>query len=140
MGKLKRVRDWRSRLNDVVEKRRREPFSDENNCGVFIGDCIYAMTGVDVIKPFRGQYKTLAEAIILLREAGYADGCAFLAEHFDEIPPALARSGDLMAFPSEESGWAGGVVNGEKVTVLSRAGIGNADRTADARAFQIPEA
>lgn len=138
MSKLTRVRDWRSRLTAAIEERRRQPYSDEYNCGIFIGDCIQAMTGVDVIKPFRGQFKTLVEAIVLLRRAGYADGCAFLADYFEEIPPAYARAGDLMAFPSEESGWAGGVVNGETVIVLGRDGVGNVHRTANARAFRIP--
>lgn len=138
MSNPARVRDWRSRLNAMIEDRRRIPFSEENNCAVFLADCVQAMTGVDHAKPFRGQYKTLAQALVLLRRAGYADLCAFLSAHFDEIPPAMARAGDLMAFPSDETGWAGGVVNGETVTVLGREGIGSVHRVANARAFRIP--
>jgi hypothetical protein len=138
VSNLKRVRDWRVRLSDAIEARRRIPFSEENNCGVFLFDCIAAMTGVDIFKPYRGQYKTIVEGIALLRRAGYADLCAFLAEHLEEIHPSQARSGDLMAFPSERTGWSGGVVNGERVTVLALEGLATVSRDIAARAFRVP--
>ncbi len=135
---LKRVRDWRARLSDTIEARRRIPFSEENNCGLFLADCVEAMTGVDLAANYRGQFRSLAEAIILLRKDGYADLCVFLEKHFDEIPPALARAGDVMAFPTEQTGWAGGIVNGERVTVMSEAGLATVSRELATRAFRIP--
>lgn len=138
MTDLKRVSDWRTRLSSVVEERRRIPFSEENNCGLFLADCIAAMTGVDLAADYRGKFKSLAEGIILLRKAGYPDLCAFLAKHLDEIPPALARAGDVMAFPTQQTGWAGGIVNGERVTVMSEAGLATVSRDLAARAFRIP--
>lgn len=135
---LKRVRDWRSRLSDVIEERRRVPFSEENNCALFLADCVAAMTGVDLAADYRGKFKSLAEAIILLRKSGYHDLCAFLEKHLDEIPPAMARAGDVMAFPTEQTGWAGGIVNGERVTVMGEAGLGTVSRDLAARAFRIP--
>ena len=138
MTDLRRVRDWRRRLSDVIEERRRVPFTEENNCALFMADCVAAMTGVDLAADYRGKFKSLAEAIILLRKAGYADLCEFLTQHLDEIPPALARAGDVMAFPTEQTGWAGGIVNGERVTVMSEAGLGTVSRDLAARAFRIP--
>lgn len=138
MTALRRVRDWRARLSDLIEDRRRIPYSEENNCGLFLADCIQAMTGVDLAAEFRGKFRSVAEAIILLRKAGYPDLCVFAAAHLDEIPPAMARAGDIMAFPSEQSGWAGGVVNGERVTVMGEAGLGTVSRIDAARAFRIP--
>ena len=122
----------------MIEERRRVPFTEENNCALFMADCVAAMTGVDLAADYRGKFKSLAEAIILLRKAGYADLCEFLTQHLDEIPPALARAGDVMAFPTEQTGWAGGIVNGERVTVMSEAGLGTVSRDLAARAFRIP--
>ena len=102
------MRDWRARLSAVIEVRRRVPFSDENNCGMFLADCVEAMTGVDLAAPYRGKFSTLAEAIEMLRADGYADLCAYLAAHFEEIHPAFARAGDLVAFVGDVTGWAGG--------------------------------
>ena len=138
MTDLRRARDWRKRLSDVIEERRRVPFTEENNCALFMADCVAAITGVDLAADYRGKFKSLAEAIILLRKAGYADLCEFLTQHLDEIPPALARAGDVMAFPPEQTGWAGGIVNGERVTVMSEAGLGTVSRDLAARAFRIP--
>jgi len=138
MSALKRVRDWRARLSALIEARRRTPFSEQNNCALFLADAVAAMTGVDLAKTYRGQFSTLAEGIALLRRAGYFDLCAFLAEHLDEIHPSQASAGDLMAFPSQMSGWAGGIVNGERVTVMTEAGLGTVARTAAMRAFRIP--
>ncbi len=135
---LARVRDWRARLSDTIEARRRIPFSEENNCGLFLADCVAAMTGVDLAADYRGKFKSLAEGIILLRKAGYPDLCSFLTHHLEEIPPALARAGDVMAFPTEQTGWAGGIVNGERVTVMNEAGLGTVSREMATRAFRVP--
>lgn len=134
---LKRVRDWRARLSDVIEDRRRTPFDEIKNCGVFLADCVFAMTGVDLAAKYRGKYKSVAEGIILLRRDGYHDLCAFLEKHLDEIPPAMARSGDVMAFVTD-LGWAGGIVNGERVTVMSESGLGTVSRNGATRAFRVP--
>lgn len=138
MSEIKKVRDWRARLSNVIEERRRIPFSEENNCGLFLADCIAAMTGIDLAASLRGKFKNRAEALVLLRQAGYADLPAFLAGHLVEIHPSFARAGDVMAFPSDETGWAGGIVNGERVTVLSPNGLGTVSRDQAMRAFRIP--
>jgi len=138
MTEIKRVRDWRSRLSAVIEARRRQPFTEENNCALFLADCVEAMTGVDLAADYRGKFRSLAEAIILLRKSGYPDLCAFLEKHLDEIPPAMARAGDVMAFPTEQTGWAGGIVCGERVTVLALSGLGTVSRDDAMRAFRIP--
>lgn len=138
MTEIKKVRDWRLRLSNVIEDQRRTPFTEENNCGLFLADCIAAMTGEDLAVNLRGKFKNRAEALVLLRRAGYPDLCAFLAGHLEEIHPSQARLGDVMAFPTDETGWAGGVVNGERVTVLGLAGLGTVSRDDAMRAFRIP--
>jgi hypothetical protein len=142
MSDLVRVRDWRARLSDLIEERRRLPFSDQNNCGVFAVDCIMAMTGMDILKPFRDQLattKTIAEGLLLLRNAGYAQPPDFIAAHLDEIPPSAARAGDVMMFNYEGGlGWSCGIVNGERVTVMGLQGLGTVSRSDALRAFRVP--
>jgi hypothetical protein len=135
---IKRVRDWRRRLSDLIEERRRIPYSEENNCGMFLADCINAMTGVDLAAPYRGKFKTLAVGMALLRRDGYDDLCALLAAHLEEIPPAFARAGDVMAFVVDGTGWAGGIVNGDRVTVMRVEGLATTLRDLGDRAFRVP--
>lgn len=135
---VKRRKDWRAQLSAVIEDRRRVPFSDKNNCGLFLADCVDAMTGVDFALPFRGKYETVAEGILLLRKAGHSDLCAFLAAYLEEVHPSLARAGDVAAFPSEPTGWAGGIVNGERITVMTEKGLGTVSRDDAMRAFRVP--
>lgn len=129
---------WRRRLAALLEERRRQPASAANNCGFFAADAVLSMTGVDLAAAFRGQtYNTLAEAVAALKAAGHDDICAFAAAHLDECHPVRARVGDLMAFPADETGWALGVVAGERVTVLTARGLGTVSRLDGRRAFRV---
>lgn len=136
MSKAKKLRDWRARLSSTIEARRRIPFSEKNNCGVFLADCVSAMTGDDPFASLRDR--TRAESLAVLARAGFPDFPTFIASHFDEITPSFAAVGDIMAFPSDETGWAAGIVNGERVTVLSPAGLATVSRNIGARAFRVP--
>lgn len=137
-GPIARRVDWRRRLNALLEDRRHAPATATNNCGFFAADAIEAMTGVDLAMPFRGQsYETLAEAVAALQSQGFVDICAFAAAHLKECHPSRARTGDLMAFPSEQTGWALGIVNGERVTVMTERGLGTVSRMEGQRAFRV---
>lgn len=135
---MKRYPDWRSRLHDLIEERRRLPFSEKNNCGVFVFDCIQAMTGVDIFAKFRGKFESIAEGFVLLRRAGYEDLPAFFNAHFPEVHPSTARAGDVMLFHLGDLGWACGIANGERVTVMAREGLGTVARSQALKAFRIP--
>lgn len=137
MTQLMRVRDWRGKLAAAIEARRRVPFSDEANCALFMADAVRAMTGVDLAASFRGQFKTIAEGEALLQQAGYADLAAYLAAHLIEIAPPFARAGDLMLIWLDGLGWAGGVVNGETVTVVGLKGLASVSRLDGKRAFKV---
>lgn len=132
---MARRTDWRSQLATFVEQRRR---ADAGDCGLFVADGIMAMTGVDLAARYRGRYATIAEGVELLRADGYADLCAFAAAHLIEVHPSQARAGDVMAFPSVETGWALGLVNGERVTVPRGNGLGTVSREGATRAFRVP--
>jgi uncharacterized protein DUF6950 len=134
---MKRRPDWRSRLHEATEALRRAPNID---CGLYVADAILAMTGVDLAAAYRGRYETVEQGVALILADGYADLCAFVAAHLEEVHPSLARAGDVMAFPSGGTGWALGVVNGERVTVWRGLGLGlgTVSRDGAARAFRVP--
>jgi hypothetical protein len=131
---IARLPDWRTRLSALIEERRRTPAAD---CGLFVADAVLAMTGVDLVKTYRGRYGSVAQGVALLAADGYADVCDFIGRHFAEIHPSRARAGDIMAFPSDGTGWALGIVNGERVTVLRGSGLGTVSRDLAARAFEV---
>lgn len=136
MTEIKKLPDWRARLAAAVESRRRIPFLETNNCGVFLADCVAAMVGADPLGSLRGR--TRAESLATLRRAGFPDFPTYLASMFEEIHPSRAVAGDIMAFPTDETGWAAGIVGGERVTVLSLAGLGTVSRSLGKKAFRIP--
>lgn len=135
---MKRLVDWRSRLSAVIEARRRQPYDERKNCAVFVVDCIEAMTGEDIGAPYRGRFETIEEIVTLIRADGYADMPDFIGNFLEEIQPVQARAGDVMLFAAERTGWAGGIVNGERVTVVSYRGLGTISRDRAVRAFRIP--
>lgn len=138
---MNRFVDWRRRLAAVIELRRRTPVVfGEHDCALFCADCVRAMTGVDLAAAFRGRYATVDEALTALRDAGHEDLCSFVATMLPEIKTSEARIGDVMAIPSDLTGWALGVCNGESVTVLdaARGCLGSLDRSYATRAFRVP--
>lgn len=140
MTAFRRLPDWRPRLFAAIEARRRVRVDD---CALFVADCIMAMTGHDLAATYRGRYGTLAQGVELLRADGHEDLCAFAAAHLPEVAPAFACAGDVMAFdasalPGSVTGWALGIVNGERVTVARGDGLGTLGRERAARAFRVP--
>ena len=134
---ITRRSDWRPRLASFVESRRRDAATD---CGLFVADAIVVMTGVDLAASYRGRYTTTAEGVELLKADGFADLCEFVASRLVEVHPSLARAGDVVALRvSAGTGWALGLVNGERVTVLRGAGLGTVSRDLAERAFRVPE-
>ncbi len=131
-----KVRDWRARRDAAIERWRRTPYSEENNCGVFLADCVEAMTGIDYAKPFRGRFKTIAEGEALLRAAGFADLGAFLAARFAEIHPSRTADGDLALVPVD-GGWAAGIVTGERLAMMGPKGLVTVSRGHAARGFRV---
>lgn len=135
---LRRRPDWRPRLAEAIEARRREPFAwGRRDCGLFVADCIAAMTGVDLAGAFRGRYGSAEEARSVIRAAGHRDLAALAAHLLEEIRPVRARAGDVAGIEVERS-WSLGIVNGERVTVLMPAGLGTVALTDAVKAFRIP--
>lgn len=138
---MKRLRDWRSRLHQAVEERRRDPFSFEEgrDCALFVADCVLAMTGEDPAAQFRGRYTTDIGAMRVIRSAGFADLGDLVSSRLDEIAPARARAGDVAAVATDSPfGVALGVFIGEQVIARDHDGLATFSRAAVTRAFRVP--
>ncbi|WP_176086995.1 hypothetical protein [Martelella sp. HB161492] len=140
MTDLKRLDGWRARFDAACDTMRSEPFSwGENDCAVgLVGNLTLALTGADLAAPWRGRYTTAIGALRVLRHDGFADLGALAASILPECHIARARIGDIAAIPSEDGfGFALGVVNGERIFVLTDAGFGTVDLMTAKRAFRV---
>lgn len=96
------------------------------------------MTGEDPAAPFRGRYRSTKGGLRVLRRAGYRDHLALAEAHFEEVPPAFARVGDLAAVLGAD-GPALGVVQGERIYVLRPEGLASVSLLQASRAWRVPE-
>lgn len=134
---MKKLSDWRARLAQTIEAKRRLPIDyGTNDCALFVADCIFAMTGVDLAADIRGRYTSANDAVRLIYELGFEDLADLVASRLPEIDPVFAVNGDVAAIESEPVGWALGIYNGETVTVLTVRGLGVVGRDAVRRAFK----
>lgn len=122
---LPRREDWPSRLASALEAARDRPFKwGEHDCGLFAGDCVLAMTGIDPVALYRGQYADEEGARATMR---LLSGGGLRAVWNAALGPAMnnvrmASRGDVVLV--EVGGVeATGIVAGARVACLSEAGL-----------------
>lgn len=122
---LTRREDWPSRLAAALEAARDRPFAwGSHDCGLFAGDCVLAMTDVDPVAMYRGQYADEEGARATMRALS---GGGLRAVWNAALGPAMnnvriASRGDVVLV--EVGGVeATGVVVGARVACLSEAGM-----------------
>ena len=112
---MTRLPDWRTRLAVYLAAGRAKPFAyGEHDCARFAAGAVEAVTGADPSAALGIRYTTLVGGRRALVARGYRDPVAFVRESFEEIPPALARIGDLAVVLTAE-GPALAVVGGAVV-------------------------
>ena len=132
-----RLPDWKTRLIAYVSDAARTPFQmGVHDCALFSAGAVLAMTGVDYAANWRGRYTTLTGGLRVLRKEGFADHIDLAARTFDEVHPAFADLGDLAVIPTPE-GDVLGVVQGEMIYGLNKAGIAYTPRERAMRAFRV---
>lgn len=137
---MKRVSLWRKPFELAIDDLKAVPFSwDGNECVTgLVGKSLLALTGVDVIAQHRGQYTDAKSALAYMRQLGYDDLADLAATVLPEIPVSMATVGDIVAVPVDTPfRHALGVVNGERVFVMTEAGIGTVDLLDAKRAFKV---
>lgn len=137
---LTRIQLWRGPFEALIDDIKAKPFVwGENDCGpALAGRMVEALTGQDLCGEYRGRYRSRRGALKLMREAGFDDLADLVATKLPEIHISQATVGDIAAIPVDTPfRHALGVVNGERVFVLTANGIGTVDLFDAARAFKV---
>lgn len=145
---ITRYEDWPGRLDRALTAARRTPFAwGRADCGLFMADCILAMTGYDPAAGLRGRYKTRRGAAGALKR--YAAGG--LAEAMDkalgaagwiDALPAFAQRGDAVLFAATDVDFgtptaAAGICIGQRLAYLGPSGLAQAPMTCVTRIWRI---
>jgi hypothetical protein len=140
MTALTRLPDWRRHFENAIDDIKAKPFAwYDHDCGPGLaGRLVEAQTGVNLSGFAVGRYHDAASAARLLRELGFETLGALVASILPSIHPSEARVGDIAALDvGGPIGHALGVVNGERIFVLTEAGIGTVDLLDAAMAFKV---
>lgn len=96
MLSLNRASIWEQSLSDYISSKREDPFVyGKNDCCMFVAGAVEAMTGIDPMSEFRGQYKSLATSVRALKEIGAGDLEKTIDGKFPVIPVSSAKRGDI---------------------------------------------
>lgn len=103
--RLKRYQNWPTLLDGFIrEVRHRKFVRGRHDCALFACDCIDVMTGSDIARDFRGQYRSGKKAYALVKEKGHDDllslADARVGNRLDS--PNKAGRGDMVAVPCRE--------------------------------------
>lgn len=89
--------DWEARLAAYLEPLRARAFEwGAHDCCTFTSGAVKAMTGVDPMVEFRGQYRSAASSIRALRTIGAGDLAKTMDSKFPSVLPPLAHRGDII--------------------------------------------
>jgi hypothetical protein len=135
---MTRLPDWQSRLTAYMRATvaERKGAITEPDCALFAAGAVLAMTGTDPAAEWRNRYPTVAAGQRMLRRAGFTDHVALVATQLPEIPPAMARVGDIAVIASDGLS-ALGIVQGARIYVLGPTGVATVPLTSATRAFKV---
>lgn len=134
---MTRLPDWRTRLEVCMAEMAAKPFRPGTvDCACAAAAAVFAMTGTDIRATFKGNYRTLKGGFKQLKAAGYADLADLVGQHFDEVPVAFGRVGDIAVLRSEGQP-ALGVVQGDRIYIRSMAGLATVSLLTAERMFRV---
>jgi hypothetical protein len=137
---LIRLPNWRGRFEAVFDDIMTRPFEWQvHDCGPGLaGRTVLALTGVDLCSQYAGDYHDLASAVRLVRSLGHETLGGLVGSMLPQIHPSHARLGDIAAIEVKSPlGHALGVVNGERIYVLTEMGVGTRDLLDAAMCFKV---
>lgn len=143
MGKkteIKRIEKWREPFSKAVDDLYYKPFKwGENDCAIgLVRKLVLAMTGEDLAKEYEGQYWDAKTAFRVMKTKGFDDVAELVSSILPEIHLSEAKIGDIAAIKTDDGfGYALGVVNGERIIVLSENGVGSVDLFSASRFFKV---
>jgi hypothetical protein len=129
---MTRLPQWIERLEWFLSENRERRFEYGSfDCGLFVCDCIQAMTGVDVAADFRGRYHSREEAVSLIRKTTGGRSIHKIVEYVTAvnqmplIPAEYLQRGDvaLIRRPSRDHSLAIVAMNGQELIVCNAKGL-----------------
>lgn len=120
-----RYYDWPERLFEAIRKAQGSEFKwGENDCALFVCDCIMVMTEVDYAAKFRGKYTTRVGAMKALKKLEDVKSLSELADKClgEKIDKSHAHRGDVVLLV-DDSVEALGIVAGSYAVFLAPNGI-----------------
>ena len=102
----------------------------QHDCALFAARWVLARTDKDLTLGIR--HTSLRDGIQQLRAVGFESHIDVAAAHLEEVPPLMARRGDIAAV-----GKMLGIVTGERIALLKRRGLTTVPITVGERAFRI---
>jgi len=130
MKALQRRHDWREHFERAIDEIHATPFEwGIHDCGPSLaGRLVEALTGEDMCAEYRGTYHDALSAARVIRDAGFSSLGEMVASILPQAHPSEGRIGDIAAIEVEGPiGHALGVVNGERIYVLTESRIGTVD-------------
>lgn len=105
---MKRIENWPRKLSEILQEKAAASFVwGENDCCLFVADCVKAITGVDYADEWRGLYQDEAGANTFVGFHGGLVGLLDYAIGKDcRVMPNCASRGDVVI-----AGGAAGVVD-----------------------------
>jgi hypothetical protein len=127
------------RLHLFIEEKRRTPFNwKDNNCAFFACDWLAILTGKDPAADYRAKVDSALSAARALGETTVEQiaeqVCA--ENEWAEVPPSLARRGDIMLMDAQ-NGPALGVCEGGRAVFASPDGVALVKTSACRRAWRV---
>lgn len=143
---MKRLPNWDSLLGTAVEKRLGDAFEwGKTDCVTTIADMILEYTGTDIIKDFRGTFKSEDEARAIF--AKYPEGMKGVFEEvlgnqlkLESVDPRSAHRGDIALIKNENDPliYGCGIFIGYGIIVRTKQKLATVRRLASSYAWHIP--
>lgn len=130
---MQRISKWEEALSEYIESKRSEPFEyGVNDCCTFVFGAIEAITGLDKMLEFRGQYDSAISAAKALREIGFGTLEATVDSKFPVVEIAQAQRGDIAMYDGSL-----GVVAGSFAWFVSDDGLERINRSMWTKTWRI---
>lgn len=139
-AEIKRIEKWREPFSRTVDELYNQPFEwGVNDCALgLVRKLVLAMTGIDYCEKYKGAYWDAKTAYRFMKTEGFKNVADFVESILPETELCKVKIGDVAAIETEDSfGFALGVVNGDRIIVLTEQGIGTVDLFAGKRFFKV---
>lgn len=139
MTRLVRLPDWRRRYDATIAEIKSKRFDwRSHECATGLaGRVVREITGIDLVSQFAGDYQDAAGALRHLQALGFDNLGDLVATLLPEIHPSAASIGDVALLEGDGLVGGLGVVNGERIYVLTLHGFGTVDLLDAKRAFKV---